>query len=646
MIRSLSAAVSGLRNHQNKLDVVGNNIANVNTVGYKYNTALFQDIFSQTVRGATAPQPGQGGINPVQVGLGMGLSSSTPIHTQGALTSTGRESDLAIEGRGFFVVSDGAQNYFTRDGSFVRDSSGVLVNANGMTLMGWVPVLNDDGEEVIDTSQPLSRINIPLGEDTIAKATSMMDFAGNLNAVLGRPSNLVIDANSGINKVLASGLQFGDYEIITEEMAGGVDYSVTALQQFVQHEDLNSWLDGADPDVDPSNINASMLLEVVSKDGDLVTFRLTSHQYNKDGSYTKPESITFSVDTEADNETGDQVIGGLTFSAGLIGGTAGSGANYTVGDKVVFDVKAEAVAGDDLVRVGYDSPAAAGYDINAEWVFDDEAINDNTTVLRFFTLDSRGNVYDGFTTLGVDEIGDSTYPHTTFSFMLENESAYGYTAYAYDSLGNQHFLDIVFQKTDINTWEYTISHPDPNITLNGATGILEFNASGRLRETSTINELFFDPNNGADMVEFTPDFSIVTQLVADSNVIARRQDGFAAGELVAFEIQATGVVSGTYTNGMIKALGQVAMASFINPEGLFKIGANLYDVSANSGDARIGLPGDQGRGLIQARSLEMSNVDLANEFTEMITTSRAFQANSRVISTSDEVLQELVNIKR
>ncbi len=643
MIRSLSAAVSGLRNHQNKLDVVGNNIANVNTVGYKYNTALFQDIFSQTVRGATAPQPGQGGINPVQVGLGMGLSASTAIHTQGALTSTGRESDLAIEGRGFFVVSDGAQNFYTRDGSFVRDSSGVLVNANGMILMGWVPIINEDGEEIIDTSQPLSSINIPLGEDTIANATSMMDFAGNLNAALGRPSNLSVDNSSGINKVIASGLQYGDYQVTTGTAVADT-YEVKILQEYVQNEDVASWLEN--PDVTPTNINASMLMEVVAKDGDVITFRLTSHQYDKDGSYLKPQPLTFSVDTGTEDGTGDRVIGGLTFSTGLIGGAVDSGNNYTVGDKVVFDVKADAVADDQHISIGYNSAADDGYDVNTEWIFSEDAINNDTSVLRFFTLDSRGNVYDGLTTLGIDELGDSTAPHTTFSFMMENESTYGYTAYAYDSLGNQHFLDMVFRKIDTNTWEYSITHPDENIELVDARGTLEFNANGRLRETSDIRELSFNPNNGADEVIFTPDFSITTQLVAESNVIARRQDGFAAGELVAFEIQATGIVSGTYTNGMIKELGQVAMASFINPEGLFKIGANLYDVSANSGDARIGIPGDQGRGLIQARALEMSNVDLANEFTEMITTSRAFQANSRVISTSDEVLQELVNIKR
>jgi flagellar hook protein FlgE len=151
MLRSLSTAVSGLRNHQTKLDAIGNNIANVNTVAYKSGQVRFQDIFSQTLRGATAPQDGRGGLNPMQIGLGMEVSSINTLHTPGAITSTGRETDLAIEGNGFFVVSDGFQQYYTRDGTFTRDSSGILVNANGLRLLGWViegGVENGDENEV------------------------------------------------------------------------------------------------------------------------------------------------------------------------------------------------------------------------------------------------------------------------------------------------------------------------------------------------------------------------------------------------------------------------------------------------------------------------------------------------------------------
>ena len=170
MLRALSSAISGLRNHQTKLDVIGNNIANVNTVAYKSGNVRFEELFSQLLGGATAPAD-RGGINPMQVGLGMRTSAINNDFTQGAVVGTGQTTDLAIEGEGFFIVSDGRQYFYTRDGSFTRDSSGELVNANGLKLMGFV---DDTGE--------LKAIHIPLGEELVAKATTAIEFGGNLDA--------------------------------------------------------------------------------------------------------------------------------------------------------------------------------------------------------------------------------------------------------------------------------------------------------------------------------------------------------------------------------------------------------------------------------------------------------------------------------
>ena len=143
-----------------------------------------------------------------------------------------------------------------------------------------------------------------------------------------------------------------------------------------------------------------------------------------------------------------------------------------------------------------------------------------------------------------------------------------------------------------------------------------------------------------------PNFDALTQLASHSNAFVKEQDGYEAGELATFSIESTGIIVGSYTNGLVRQIGQVALANFTNPEGLLKMGSNIYNFTPNSGSARIGLPGLDGRGEIRSRSLEMSNVDLVNEFTELITSSRGFQASSRVISTSDEVLMELINIKR
>lgn len=443
MLRSLSGAVSGLRNHQTKLDVVGNNIANVNTVGFKSEMARFQDIFSQTVKGASAPAAGRGGTNPVQVGLGMNISSTTTVHTGGAITSTSRETDLAIEGSGFFIVSDGVQNFYTRDGSFARAYTGELLNANGLVLMGWEaekkyfdadgnPVLPDAVNAIeeyeINTSGPLSKINIPLGEEMMARATRNIVFAGNLN----------------------SGAAVGD----------------------------------------------------------------------------------------------------------------------------VFE----------------------------------------------------------------------------------------YVTYFFDSLGNRYNLFFEFTKTAENTWEYGVTFSDAEGDVVNVTGMADneitFTPGGSFHipdpdnppdYTFTIDAASLGDDVGARNVAITLDFSFVNQLKDPndkSSIVVKSQDGYAAGEMVSFNIEQSGIVTGSYSNGLNRTLGQIALASFSNPEGLLKVGSNLFDFTVNSGDPRIGVAGELGRGMIQARALEMSNVDLAYEFTEMITASRGYQANARVISTSDEVLMELINIKR
>lgn len=420
MLRSLSTAVSGLRNNQTRLDVIGNNIANVNTVSYKSTAVRFQEIFNQTMRGATAPGAERGGMNPMQIGLGMSIATIDTNHGQGAISSTGRETDLAVEGRGFFVVGSGNQQYFTRDGSFARDAAGFLVNAAGHRLMGWTLA---EGA-ALDTSQPLGSIHIPLGEEMIASATQNIRFSGNLDA-------------------------------------------------------------------------------------------------------------------------------------------------------------------------------------------------------RAAT--------------------DDTYIHPVNVF---------------DSLGNKHPLRFVFTKTaTANAWDMEVHRFNPATDayeeiypLGAGPASLIFTESGQFVPPgtggSTIPEFTFDFDAGAEDVTINFDFNAATQVAFTSNVIAREQDGFAPGEMVSFSIESTGKVAGTYSNGMTREIGQIALAAFANPQGLVKLGSNLYTVSSNSGEARIGAAGTEGRGLIQSGALEMSNVDLAQEFTDMITTSRAFQANTRMISASDEILLELINIKR
>src|SRR5690242_11951271 len=180
MMRSMFSAISGLKNHQTFMDVVGNNIANVNTTGFKQSRVTFQDILSQTVRSASGPQGGRGGVNPEQVGLGMLISGIDTIQTQGTLQSTGKLTDMAIQGDGYFVMSDGKQQLFTRDGSFDLGIDGTLENpANGLHVLGWMP---DPSTGKISTATPPGNITIPLGAGMTGKASTSLTVTGNLDA--------------------------------------------------------------------------------------------------------------------------------------------------------------------------------------------------------------------------------------------------------------------------------------------------------------------------------------------------------------------------------------------------------------------------------------------------------------------------------
>jgi flagellar hook protein FlgE len=411
MQRSLFTAISGLNNHQIKLDVIGNNIANVNTTAYKSSRVRFEDILNQTLRGASAPQENRGGINPIQVGLGMQVAAVDNNHTQGNLQSTGRPTDLAIQGNGFFIVSDGRQTLYTRDGSFSRGMDGYLVNsANGFRLLGWKA--DDAGN--INENAPLSPLDIPIGFRSVVQATGNMVFGANLNA----------DAPVGTQHVLETDI--------------------------------------------------------------------------------------------------------------------------------------------------------------------------------------------------------------------------------FDSLGRAHTLEIIFEKTGENVWTWSagvINPEDPGGgRLGDGEGTITFTPYGYV--DSIDGDTFTFSPGGAAAMTITMDYKTLTQLAGQTNALIRGQDGFPEGTLDSFSIGSSGLISGIFSNGMVRTLGQIALCRFENPEGLTKVGSNLYEPSPNSGSARVGAPGTQGRGTLQTATLEMSNVNLAYEFTEMITTSRAFQANSRVITSSDELLQEVVNLKR
>lgn len=400
MLRSLFSGISGMRAHQTMLDVTGNNIANVNTTGFKSSQVIFQDALSQELTSASAPQASAGGTNPAQVGLGVRIAGVTTNFAQGSSQATGRAQDMMINGDGFFVVRKGTQTFYTRAGSFDFDATGEMVlPGEGAVVQGWPAV---DG--VVDTTGTLGDLRIPVGTVMPAKASTSAGVTGNLPA----------DAAVGATR----------------------ERSITA--------------------------------------------------YAADGT-ERTLSLTF-------------------------------------------------------------TRTATGWDLAAT---------------------------------------DGTASLTT-----------------------------------------------PLAVAFAADGTLDLASSG-LGTTGTFA-----------LGGVTVDLSSVTGYTGVDSVKIDHQDGYAAGELQSFSLGSDGTITGSFSNGLDQVLGRIALGSFANPGGLEKAGGSLYSATANSGTAQIGTSGTGGRGTLSGGYLEMSNVDLSSEFTNLIVAQRGFQANARVITTSDDVLQELVNLKR
>lgn len=410
MMRSMFSGVSGLRNHQIRMDVIGNNIANVNTIGFKGSTVNFHDILSQTIQGAAQPQGNVGGTNPRQVGLGVGIASIDTIFTDGSTQSTGKQTDLALQGQGFFILADGAKNYYTRAGNFDFDTAGnFIVPGTGLKVQGWTGV-----NGVIDTNTAAGNIQIPVGTSIAPTATTAMTYTKNLNA-------------------------------------------------------------GA----------------------------------------------------------------------------------------------------------------------------------------------AIGTAYQTSTTV-------------------------------YDSLGDAHVVNVTFTKSAANAWDWSLSTADPDITAIAGDGTVMFDGLGAYDAVNSVETTApsLTLGNGAITPQAVAMSLVGLTQYSSENTVNGVSNGYAPGTLETVTVDTSGVITGRFSNGLSQQLAQVAIASFNNPAGLLKAAENKYEQSNNSGVAQVGPANSGGRGKIAPGTLEMSNVDLSQEFTNMIVTQRGFQANSKIITTSDEMLQDLVNLKR
>jgi flagellar hook protein FlgE len=519
MLRSMYSGISGMKNFQTKLDTIGNNIANVNTYGYKKERVSFKDAMNQMISGASAAQNGRGGTNPMEVGLGSSLGSIDTIDTAGSMQTTGRALDLAVSGDGYFIVKQGDQQFYTRAGNFYLDNNGTLVNSAGLKVQAY-PVNNGV------VSNKYGDINVNVNGVLPSVVTSNLKFSGNLSA----------DSNNGTVYT---------QQIQTIDENGSPQNSTIYFKKM----DSNNWGVFINNQPKTSEVGTVSTDPITNITGDIV---VTNPQ-----DYTGPADSTKHPWTISYNDT-----------------PTSSNSNFTI------------------------------------------------------------------------DIGDGKGPQPIPAASISSSNKFTKDGLEID-LSN---LTKPSSATPAGTWSFDVTAATkPNYSLS-------FDANGKVVSTDAIKagERVAIPSgmvddtstSGVDESQLLTnlDFSNLTQQAGPSTAQVT-PDGYQQGSLESFSVGSNGEINGVYSNGLIKVLGQLALAKFSNASGLNREGGNLFQETINSGTPDINIPGT-GRGTIAAGTLEMSNVDLSEEFTDMITAQRGFQANTKIITTSDEILQELLNLKR
>lgn len=691
MMRALFAGVSGLRNHQTRLDVIGNNIANVNTIAFKASRVTFEEAFAQFVRGASRPGNGQGGSNPIQIGLGMNIASVDQDFTQGNLESTGVITDLAIQGDGFFVMSDGNSRFYTRAGNFTLDATGRLVApTNGFAVQGVLA----DSTGTLPTGAALTDLVLPLGQVSPAVATSEITLTGNLD-VRKDPLGTILQTANPVYAVEQATSNGGAGSDINGLYANG-----TANQQILGMTPSGTTVTVSDgtttrtytyvlQDTGPGDLAFNSLNDLVAEiNNDFTT--MTAALNNTTGAMEiTAGAAPITVNLTSSNAT----LGSALFSAnGALAASAtaatdefshaatsadlltdlrdGTGASLgvTAGSTILLDgdVGSVSVSQGSLAvgagttyqnllnsvnnTLGLSNAVGATVDTSTGGLI----INgDGGTVNALTGINIR---VQGGGSPGFDGIFDSR-PTNYLETQMATDVVHQLATTVFDSLGNQHVVTVTFTKdpTSVNRWSWQATVPSPSTIVGGDTGVATFDASGRL-QTFTYNggasSFQFDPNAGAALMDIQlnagtlGDIDGLSQFGAPSNAVVSSQNGHAMGILQDYTIDEQGVVTGIFSNGESQTLARIALADFANPTGMVRRGDGMYDVSANSGDPIIGFVGTTNQSILTPGAIEGSNVDLSREFTSMIIAQRGFQANARVITTADEMLTELVNLKR
>ena len=724
MLRSLWSGVSGLKSEQEAMDVVGNNVANVNTIGFKKGRITFVDVLSQTMSAATGPEGNIGGKNATQIGLGDTVAVVDNIFSQGSLQATSKITDMAIQGDGFFIVSDdGGKTYrYTRAGDFSFDAAGNLVNPEGFIVQGWMA--NDETHK-INTAASIENIVIPQDKTVPAGITKNITIKANLNGgdhiEEMAPAHGTVDANGNVvdpddmavlfdvngdainlGKELAkfadgtskfstkiydvngNQIQISSGATFTMDVtpAGSTTHKVSlnlspsmSLNSFATElqSAINSAIGGgANVSITPDGILRLSLASSATASSIKIGNINTTNDLN---GYLKHALINLeggegrSADIKKGNSRTSLPLlssPGDVLAMSFDGGDNYNGYVYVLSDQgdgkndfhTIEDLREEIEY--DIIHGGNGKPWADANTSSLTWVTIDpksgEIVIKNNDPSNNHVI---GAVYSNnlkFATI-MGTLSGLVNKGSEVASQPFEAAVHVTSIDVYDSLGNKHTVTFTFRKksfdptTNYTTWSWQATVPKPGKVSNDK-GTVKFDQTGRLVYLSSPLAITVDWRNGTAPQVINLNFGDIntfdglTQFSLPSQTTAQSQDGYPGGSLQRIMINQDGVIVGIFSNGKSYPLAQIALAKFANNEGLMKEGNSMYVETANSGAPLVGTAGTGGRGTFAPSHLEMSNVDLAEEFTNMIIYERAFQANSRSITTSDQMIQELLNLKR
>lgn len=588
MIRALYTSSNALFDQQLGVDSIANNIANINTIGFKKTRPVFSSLLYQTQK------IGMAGQDPMQIGLGSRLQSTDTILTEGMILQSDKDTDLAIEGNGFFTLLDpngnGSSFLFTRAGDFSVDADGNLVNPEGYKVVGWLAQPSQQGTGYFIPKDPttgiptgqIQPINFKDYENVAAVASTYIRFKANLNSSSTVKEYTPLETSSDPN----------------------------------MRVNFNSVF----------NSNGE-LLNV--KDGD-------NFQISFDGGKTWH---TYEYDNNSNVTQGAE---GFTTIDDLIQDIENDINNANIKAKVSFE------NGKLIIK----NAGSSSLDIKVRPTTEDPAFPHPQENQKLTTI--------------FENLNQVLKPGQTASTQQMEAATHVVHSFFYDATGEKHDIDVVFKRIDQNKWSYEVTLPNNDGTVTNNTGVINFDNNGGLDPNTQSPTVNISLNNGAPPVQLlvnfwnTDDakydgnqFTGLTQFALDSDTSFQTQDGSPPGLLQKLYVDRTGTFYGAYSNGKSYPIAQIAISKFMNPQGLERVGKTLFKITPNadsqavlSSNGFIGIASEGGRGIVLSKHLESSNVNLGDEFVNLIVYQRGFEASSKGVTTANEMLITAINLKR